>query len=135
MPPGSYSRTEAVATVRSFYEFFTTLPSLAPSDIDYPPETGWPQISAASHAGLNKNEDVIDLLKHLPYITWDVQIAYQTHVIDYTVSSVQQSIEKGQAEGYIVPVGAGVIPEHVAVLTMEGRYGNFLLLDTKEGRV
>jgi hypothetical protein len=135
MPPGSYSREEAVVAIRSFYEFFTTLPSLDPSDIDYPPPTGWPQITASSLAGLNKNEDVIDLLRHIPYITWDVQIAYQTHVIDYTGADVQQSIEKGQAEGYIVPVGAGVVPEHVAILTMGGRYGSFLLLDTKEGRV
>jgi hypothetical protein len=135
MPSGSYSRTEAVAALRSFYEFFATLPSLDPSKIRYPPPTGWPNINATSLAGLNKNEDVVNLLKHVPYITWDVQIAYQTHVIDYTGPSVQQSIEKGRAEGIFVPVGAGVIPEHVAILTMGGRYGSFLLIDTQEGRL
>lgn len=135
MPSRPYSRTEAVAALRSFYEFFATLPSLEPSEIRYPPPTGWPSITATSLAGLDKNEDVVDLLKHIPYITWDVQIAYQTHVIDYTGSDVQQSIEKRQSEGYIVPVGAGVIPEHVAILTMGGRYGSFLLVDTQEGRL
>jgi hypothetical protein len=135
MPSGSYSQTEAVAALCSFYEFFTTLPSLDPVDIRYPPPTGWPSITTTSLAGLNKNEDVVDLLKHIPYITWDVQIAYQTHVIDYTGSDVQDSIGKHQAEGYIVPVGAGVIPEHVAILTMGGRYGSFLLVDTQEDRL
>lgn len=48
---------------------------------------------------------------------------------------MQQSIEKRQTEGYIVPVGAGVIPEHVAILTMGGRYGSFLLVDTQEGKL
>jgi hypothetical protein len=62
--------------------------------------------------------------------------AYQTHVIDYTGSNVQDSIGKHQAEGYIVPVGAGAIPEHVAILTMGGgRYGSFLLVDTQEARL
>jgi len=123
------------AVIRSFYEFFATLPSLDPSKIRYPPPTAWPNITATSLAGLNKNEDVVDLLKYIPYITWDVQIAYQTHVIDYTGPSVQQSIEKGQVEGIFVPVGAGVIPEHVAILTMGGRYGSFLLIDTQKGRL
>jgi hypothetical protein len=67
MPPGSYSRTEAVTTMCSFYEYFTTLLSLDPSEIDYPPQTGWPEITAASPAGLNKNKDVIGLLKNIPY--------------------------------------------------------------------
>jgi hypothetical protein len=51
----------------SFYEYFTTLLSLDPSEIDYPPQTGWPEITAASPAGLNKNKDVIGLLKNIPY--------------------------------------------------------------------
>jgi hypothetical protein len=45
-----------------------------------------------------------------------------------------RALRSRQAEGYIVPVGIGVIPEHVAILMMGGRYGSFLLVDTQEGR-
>lgn len=78
----------------------------------------------------------LELLKYIPYvtsITWDVQIAYQNHVINHAGSEVQQSIEKLQAEGCIVPAGAGVVPEIVAILTKGWRYGSLLLLDTQEG--
>lgn len=130
----SYSREEAVAAIRGFYEFFTKTPSLNPSDIAYPPPEGWPEINASTMAGLNKNEDVIDLLKHLPYTPWLVQVAYQTHTIDYTSSQLQEDIAKGRLEGYLVPFGAGVIPEHVIPLTTGHRYGSSLLLDTQEGK-
>jgi hypothetical protein len=123
-----------IFAVRSFYEFFTTLPSLDPEDIKYPPPSGWPGIDEKSMAGLKKNQDVTDLLKHLPYTPWEVQIAYQTHTIDYTSSDIHENIRKGQLEGFIVPVGAGVIPEHVIPLTMGGRYGSTLLLDIQEGK-
>jgi hypothetical protein len=133
MTQGTNSREEAVAAIRSVYEFFTKTPSLDPSDIEYPPPEGWPEINAHSMAGLNKTDDVIELLKHLPYTPWSVQIAYQTHTIDYTTPDIQNDIEKARLEGHIVPVGAGVIPEHVVPLTMGGIYGSALLLDTKKG--
>ena len=134
MTQGYYSRDEAVAAVRSFYEFFTKTPSLDPSDIKYPPPEGWPGINVDSMAGLKKSAGVVDLLKHLPYTPWSVQIAYQTHVIDYRASDTQSDIAGGELEGYIIPFGAGVIPEHVVPLTMGGRYGSALLLDTQEGK-
>jgi hypothetical protein len=130
----SYSLEGAVAAIRLFYEFFTTLPSLDPSDISYPPPSGWPEIDEESMAGLKKNKDVIELLKHIPYTPWDVQIAYQTHTINYRSPHIQEDIRKDQVEGYIVPIGAGLIPEHVIPLTMGGRYGSALLLDTREGK-
>jgi hypothetical protein len=133
MTKGSYSRDEAVAAIRGFYEFFTKTPSLNPADIAYPPPEGWPEINTETMAGLNKNADVVDLLKHLPYTPWEIQIAYQTHTIDYTSRDCQQSIAKGQLEGYISPIGAGVIPKHVIPLTTGSRYGSTLLLDTEEG--
>jgi hypothetical protein len=134
MTQESYSREGAVAAVRSFYEFFTTLPSLDPEDTRYPPPSGWAGIDEKSMAGLKKNQDVTELLKHLPYMPWEVQIAYQTHTINYTSIHIQDDIQKGRLEGFILPVGAGVIPEHVVPLTMGGRYGSTLLLDTQEGK-
>lgn len=133
MASSPYSREEAVTAIRSFYEFFTTLPSLDPSDIRHPPPSGWPGINEESMAGLGKNKDVVDLLKHIPYTPWEVQIAYQTHTIDYRARNIQEDIRKSRLEGFIVPVGAGVIPEHVIPLTQGGRYGSALLLDTQAG--
>jgi len=131
---GTYSRDEVVAAISSFYEFFTKTPSLSPSDIKYPPSEGWPEINDSSMAGLGKNAAVVDLLRYLPYTPWSVQIAYQTHTIDYRAPDIQTDIANGELEGFIVPSGAGVIPEHVVPLTVGGRYGSALLLDTQEGK-
>lgn len=66
MTQGYYSRDDAVAAVLSFYRLFVTLPSLSPKCIREALADGWPQINAELLAPLGKNDDVIDLLKHLP---------------------------------------------------------------------
>jgi hypothetical protein len=63
----------------------------------------------------------------------EVQIAYQTHTIDYTASDIQQNVAKGRLEEFVGSVGAIVIPEYVVPLTKGGRYGSALLLDTQAG--
>lgn len=132
MAQGRYTRESAVAAIRSFYQFFATLPSLPPEYIWEPPTGGWPEINGNSLASLGKNRDVINLLRHIPYIN-DIQIAFQTTVIDYTSETVKWCFDKSVVKGNILPGGGGVLPEHVAVLTDGGTRGSWLLLDTQEG--
>lgn len=131
--PARYSRDTAVSAIRSFYQFFATLPTLPPEYIWEPPSGGWPEISSISLGHLGHNKDVIDLLRHIPYIN-DTQIAFQTTAIDYASDAMKWCLDKNAAQqGSIVPYAAGIIPEHVAVLTDGGRYGSWLLLDTRAG--
>jgi hypothetical protein len=137
MPP-RYSHSSTVSAIRSFYQFFSTLPSLAPEYIWEPPSGGWSEINTISLSHLGKNKDVIDLLRHMPYIN-DTQIAFQTRGIDYTSDAMGSrstwGLEKNgvQQQVELVPRAAGVIPEHVVTLTDGGRYGSWLLLDTRAG--
>ena len=139
-----YSPPETVAAFQSFYDFLTTLPAgLTRESILTPPSTtdGWPSLTPHYLAPLHKTTTVITLLQHLPYISEapgtndTTQIAFETHAIDFRGPSVRWSIEKDKILGTMEPVGAGVIPEWVVSLTEGGRYGSWLLLDTKEGTI
>lgn len=134
MTQGSYSRDITIKAILSFYNYFATLPSLSPSEIVEAPPGGWPEITPETLAALKKNDDVIDLLKHLPYLNSDVQIAYKTNAIDYRGTDIKWCIDKGELEGSIVPVGTGGLPNYVAVLSAGHRYGSWLLLDTRAGK-
>jgi hypothetical protein len=134
----AYSRDATVATVTAFYEFLTRLPRLPVSQIRRAPAEGWPELSGAYLAPLGKSPAVLDLLRHLPYIANDgngcAQIAPWTQVISYSERTVKWVFDTGKVKGLLEPVGAGTIPDHVAVLTEGGRYGSWLLLDTKAGK-
>lgn len=133
MTQGYFSRDEAVAAILSFCHFFATLPSLSPGCIREAPADGWPQITAESLSEINKHDDVVDLLKHLPYIDW-TEIAFHTHFIDYSDSQrIEWIFQKGVIEGSLVPSCAGNIPPHVAVIVDGSKYGSWLLLDTQQG--
>lgn len=133
MPTTRYSRDIAVSAIRSFYQFFATLPSLPPEYIWEPPSGGWPEITGTTLPHLGRNRDVIDLLRHIPYIN-DTQIAFQTTVIDYTSVAMKWCLDRNAVQqGDTIPHTAGVIPDYVAVLTDGGRLGSWLLLDTRAG--
>ena len=51
----------------AFYQFLTTLVFYEPADILYPPPGGWPQIREKL-APWHKTDEVVELLRHLPYL-------------------------------------------------------------------
>lgn len=63
-----YNRDEVVTAVTEYYHFLTHL-HIDAADIKTPPPTGWPNITSETCAELSQTDDVISLLKHLPYIT------------------------------------------------------------------
>jgi hypothetical protein len=134
----AYSREITVKAIRSYYAFLAAkLGAIRPSCIIEPPVGGWPNITTASLAPLEKTDEVVDLLRHLPYIKrdstseWNEKIAPDTDAFRYGGADVMPS--NGTASD-MWPPGAGEIPAHVAVLTMGARYGSWLLLDTVEGQ-
>lgn len=64
-----YNREEVIKSITEFYQLLAELPLIEPSDVVYPPSEGWPNITKDSFDILGKTDEVIELLKHLPYIT------------------------------------------------------------------
>ena len=60
-------------------------------------------------------------------------IVLETRAIDYPGVYTLQSLANHGMQGLFEPVGAGVLPSHVAVLTNGSRYGSRLLVDTHLG--
>lgn len=134
----TYSRESAVKAVRSYYTFLAVkLGALRPHCIIEPSAGGWRNITTASLAPLGKTDEVVELLRYLPYVRgdseveWNEKVAPETDAFQYGGAG---AMSPNGAASDMWPPGAGEIPAHVAVLTMGGRYGSWLLLDTIEGQ-
>ena len=134
-----YSRDATIEVLHGYFKSLTTIPAFPEAAIVEPPTGGWPNMTSESLSNLNKDEVVFDLLRHLPHVSavdyGNDKIAYETRTINYNDKSVRSDIERNKMVGTIVPVGAGKLPAHVAVLTEGGRYGSWLLLDTHKGTI
>lgn len=63
----AYSRQGTIAAITRYYKFLIDM--YMDSDVvEYPPETGWPEITPATMQAIGKTDEVIELLRHLPYI-------------------------------------------------------------------
>lgn len=128
--PSTYNREVTIAAVTAFYESLTTLLFVEPTDILHPPPEGWPHITQENEAfaSLGKTDEVIELLRHLPYLDsrrekWLVRP--ETRACDY----VNQEPSHYQDA---IPKDAG-IPPWVINLTDSGRNGYSLMFDTSDG--
>jgi hypothetical protein len=135
----SYNREEIIATLRDFYQFLSKLPWLESGDILYPPESGWPNITKENFAFLGKNEEVIALLRHLPYIRMDGKgqyvVAYNTFPCDYRRDYFQSpAFEEGLTPWEMPETGGRFeFPSWVVPLTYGKNHGDYLMLDTTDG--
>lgn len=128
--PSTYNREQIVAAVTDFYQFLTTLPYVEPDDILYPPPEGWPQITENKFAFLNKTDEVIELLRHLPYLdsTRGEWIVFPwTNCCDYLKEDVKAYIPYPPEDDYEFP------PWVINLTYSKGKYGKYLMLDTTDG--
>lgn len=137
-----YSRDECVAAVRDYYDFLSKMYH-DESDVLIPPDGGWPTITQDNLRGLGKTDEVISLLRSLPYI----------RAPEHTVLKLQSAplcqFADWRQDSHNVSIGAlncevlkhcsesawllEDIPPHVVSLT-SGNYDNpVLLLDTELG--
>ncbi|KAI5357710.1 hypothetical protein Slin15195_G035870 [Septoria linicola] len=65
----TYSSTDAIEAISRYYQFLIDL-YLNKNDVEYPPEGGWPEITVENMRPLGKTDAVVELLKHIPYATW-----------------------------------------------------------------
>lgn len=142
-----YDRDEIVQAVTSSYQFLSTL-HIPSSAIRYPPLDGWPDVDGRTYGWLNKNDRVIDLMRHLPYLSRDhlgsYQIYMNTGAIDYNGEHVQRSMRFAAEHDVEVdlldiepPLDYTYIPPHVLSLASEtsGANGYFFLIDTDRGTI
>lgn len=62
-----YSHEATVAAFKSYYEFLTKM-YIDPGMTKTPPVTGWPHITCESMQAIGKSQEVVALLRHLPYV-------------------------------------------------------------------
>jgi len=70
----SYSREATIAAFRNYYQFLTQF-YLSEDMVEEPPTGGWPSITDEKVRLLGKNEEVAELMRHLPYLADDRLLA------------------------------------------------------------
>jgi hypothetical protein len=137
----TYSREATIAAIRSFYHFLVSM-YMPETAIIEPPTTGWPEITAAAFRAFGKTDEVIELLRHIPYIrepsddTLKIQCAPDCYFADYRSGIYDAYLEEGHSEAIkIVTEGQDCdnVPAHVVGLTSGGRDDPRFLLDTHLG--
>ena len=93
----TYSREVAISSIISLYQ---SIPHIDPSDIQFPPHGGWPEITAASlvERGLHKTDEAVEVLRNMPFISgirpW---VAPDSFALDYR----RVLKEKGRAAVFV----------------------------------
>jgi hypothetical protein len=132
-------QTEVATALRDFYNFLARLPWLEPSDILEPPAQGWPNITSDNFAPLHKNNAVIELLRHLPYLRMDgpferYTLVWSTYPCDYRRDYFHEV--KPGIDCWEIPDTTGRdyhFPEWVVPLTYGKVHGQYIMLDTTDG--
>ncbi|KAH9894696.1 hypothetical protein F4778DRAFT_747921 [Xylariomycetidae sp. FL2044] len=136
----TYSREATVAAVRDYYQFLTKL-YMSPESIIEPPEGGWPNIMQEVLASDGKTDEVIELLRHLPYIRYDdvlttPQAAPCTQFVDWVGSAnYEQRTDVEHTSSRLGVEGPEWehVPSHVVGLSLWSRNSYDFNLDTKLG--
>ncbi|KAK1979812.1 LOW QUALITY PROTEIN: hypothetical protein LZ30DRAFT_761589 [Colletotrichum cereale] len=139
----SYSSEDRIATIRDYYSFLTKI-YLREEDVLQPPEGGWPSVTPGNLAGLGKTDEVVSLLRHLPYLR-RLYSGNDPHGAPYCYFADWQSHTERMVRGKLtgdtlklVSEGTDLyknVPPHVISLTSGGRDNPVFLLDTELGIV
>lgn len=133
----AYSRDATVAAVRDYYAFLTDM-YLDEAEVLEPPTTGWPSIDNLQCMG--KTPEVLDLLRHLPYIRREENDGLQAFP-GCCFADWRELAQRAGDDGHGLRVCSEPvelvdrIPPHVIGLTYGGRNNSTFLLDTKYGIV
>lgn len=135
----SYSREVTIAAFRDYYQFLTKM--FLPEDrVEEPPPGGWPSITKEKLRLLNKNSEVFELMRHLPYISEESLLAPHADVAHWpTLLDVgacdQRPFDETDVEGTRV-VTDGLDWEDIPSTAFGISYGDDkFILDTQFGVV
>ncbi|KAG9567447.1 hypothetical protein KCU71_g3796, partial [Aureobasidium melanogenum] len=132
MTSTTYSRDETVAAITEFYKFYIRLPYIDPNALVLAPEDGgWPNIDATELRNRGKSDEVIELLRHLPYIE------HPSFRGGWTIDSGSDCIQYHKGACYNdSPDLIKSLPGHVIpIADPTDRDGYYLLLDTQSGKI
>lgn len=138
-----YDRDEVVREVTSFYEFLTNL-HIPNSALKIPPPGGWPDITPERYAFLKKDDTVIDLIRHLPFIYKEEysqghEIYLLTAAVDYNGPYVQHVMNREPINMFrIEPMDDfTTLPPYMLTLASEtsGGDGSYIFVNTKRGTI
>ncbi|KAF9871746.1 hypothetical protein CkaCkLH20_10680 [Colletotrichum karsti] len=118
---------------------------MPPSAIRYPPQGGWEHVDKdwLKSLKLDRNDTVLDLMRHIPYIKHDEEddfdprmIFERTTVVDCAAERTLGPLHESQRDFLFEPFGIEV-PPHVHVLANlpSGYDGHNIFIDTERGRV
>jgi hypothetical protein len=136
-----YSRGECIAVIRDYYTFLTQM-FMDDSCVIEPPQGGWPSITPESMQGTRKTEEVIHLLKDLPYIVNKPSSHAMPGCMSFDWAAVGAHLMSGKdpegslimSEGFEDQFG-GRIPNYYIGLMRGRRERDIVLLNTKDGSV
>lgn len=126
----------------TYFQALSKLPYVDGSDILYPPSGGWPNITTSNLEPLEKNESVIEILKHLPYLRnpdkeKGYAISFGTFPIDYSAVPFVEPLDSDKAKHWSPDVywpeeriKSWVIP---LTTSLDNVWGSWWLLDTTDG--
>jgi hypothetical protein len=136
----SYSREATIAAVRDFYQFLLKM-YLPENMLEEPPAGGWPTITNERVHYLGKNDEVGELMRHLPYLSDNTLLAPHSEVAhwpnlfkDYPTEH-QLSRGMGPVESYRI-ISEDLDWEHVPSSAFGILIGeDTMIIDTKFGVV
>ncbi|KAF9877886.1 hypothetical protein CkaCkLH20_04462 [Colletotrichum karsti] len=139
-----YSHEATISDIRKYYQYLVSM-YLDDSMVVEPPEGGWPHITTETAKDLGKSDEVIKLLRHLPYICRpdDGRDMAQGVPGGYFADwAAEIKIAGEERNGFKIVRQlsessslAGKVPPHVIGLTMGARDTPIFLLDTELGVV
>lgn len=147
IPP--YSRDATVAAVRDYFDVLIDM-YLDPTDVLTTPHSGWPSSTIDRLQCMGKTTQVLDLLRHLPYIRGEeddgpqagvpgCRFADWRHLAEICDPETGESGPDGntlrECSEPVELVERDVIPPNVIGLTYGGRENPTFLLDTRRGIV
>ncbi|KAF9876155.1 hypothetical protein CkaCkLH20_06601 [Colletotrichum karsti] len=139
----AYDRDEFVRLLTDYYNFCNR--TFWNATIAQAPAGGWPSVNQETLANLKRNDTVIDLLRHIPYVEYAENdlihtplIMKNTPVIDYRREDIQQKIREGEIEGIAAPFTGrdpAIPPSCAGIAICRGRSGYQVILDTDDGYI
>lgn len=138
-PEIGYSREETVAAMQDFIAFATKM-YVDETAYESPPSTGWPSITADSMRLLGKTDEVVDLLRHLPYprdMDPDMipEVMPALSFVSFQLLELEDMESASEFRRATEGMISGHVPAHVVGLALRPRLDHGVLLDTKLGVV
>ena len=147
--PPRYNRRELIKEITNFYTFLTHL-HVPHWKVCIPPPGGWPNITRESHALLKKTDEVIELMRYLPYI-YDkdhgdrLQVYPEAACVDYHGPLVTRAFRFAKEHRQDLDVldiepceeyaGSDMPADVLCLASQTCRDGPWVLLDTTEGTI